>query len=299
MQKSPIDDLFFTIFGYYPKKAGEAYEKLVACSFKILTGQNLYYNQHLKGVFSKTDYQIDALNKDENAIIEAKDYSIGNRKVGRSDLQKLQGALSDLNIKKGIFASATEYTKPAQRYADSSEINPLQKDIELYEIRPSTELDEKGRIKTIVIYMTMVTADYKNAKYELAWTEDAINVLKKYDLINKELSFGLDSFYNNDGTFNCLLSEYTFENQPIYKNIDDEFGEGCWLLHGLNVKYKEFFLGLKGIQYKIPFRKSTTTFKIETEGIPKILIKSDDGNTNKLLTDEQFKKLILENGMIK
>lgn len=72
---------------------------LVAAAFKIVTGQQLKYDQHLRGEYSETDYQIDGLNLDEQKAIEAKDYTIDNRKVGRPDLQKLQGALSDLTLR--------------------------------------------------------------------------------------------------------------------------------------------------------------------------------------------------------
>lgn len=42
-------------------------------------------------------------------MVESKDYTIDDRKVGRPDLQKLQGALTDLpQIKDGIFTSATD-----------------------------------------------------------------------------------------------------------------------------------------------------------------------------------------------
>ena len=42
-------------------------------------------------------------------MVESKDYTIDDRKVGRPDLQKLQGALTDLpQIKDGIFTSAIQ-----------------------------------------------------------------------------------------------------------------------------------------------------------------------------------------------
>ena len=43
-------------------------------------------------------------------MVEAKDYSIEGKKVGRGDIQKQAGALNDLPIKQGIFASAIDYT---------------------------------------------------------------------------------------------------------------------------------------------------------------------------------------------
>lgn len=299
MKKSPIDELFYDLFGFYPNKAGTAYEIIVASAIKIISGDEIKYNQHLKGTYSKSDYQLDGLNIDKKQMIEAKDYTINKKKVGRDDLQKLQGALSDLDVEKGIFASATDYTKPAKKYSESTSKNPLHKEIELYNIRESTELDEKGRINKFVVTLSMITPDFTLAKMNFAWTNDAIEKFKKNGLIGEPIKLSTDRFYNEDGTINCLIEDFTYNNQPIHINMDDEFGEGCWLLPNRFIKYENELYGFKGIEYKIPYKKNDTTFTIESDGQPKILIKSEDGKVNKLLTDEQFRKLTIENGEIK
>lgn len=299
MKKSPIDELFYELYGFYPNKAGTAYEIIVASAIKIISGDNIKYNQHLKGTYSKSDYQLDGLNIDKKQMIEAKDYTINKKKVGRDDLQKLQGALSDLDVEKGIFASATDYTKPAKKYSESTGKNPLHKEIELYNIRESTELDEKGRINKFVVTLSMITPDFNLAKMNFAWTNDAIEKFKQNGLIEKPIKLSTDRFYNEDGTINCLIEDFTYNNQPIHVNMDDEFGEGCWLLPNRFIKYENELYGFKGIEYKIPYKKSDTTFTIESDGQPKILIKSEDGKVNKLLTDEQFRKLTIVNGEIK
>jgi hypothetical protein len=299
MQKSPIDDLFFELYGYYPNKAGQAYELLVSAAFKVITGENLKYDQHLRGTYSDTDYQIDGLNVDTEKAIEAKDYTINDRKVGRPDLQKLQGALTDLNIKGGVFASATEYSKPAKKYADSSSKNPHHKEIELYHIRPSTELDEKGRIKTFIINMTMIVPDYTKGDFKYSWTKEAIKKFEKNGLLEKPITMVLDRFYKKDGKIDCLLMDFTRENQPIHPEMEDEFGIGCWLLPNRYIKYDNELYGIWGIDYKIPYSRSTTTFTIEGEGEARILIKSEDGKVDKLLTDKQFKELTFKDGEVK
>jgi hypothetical protein len=296
--KSPIDNLFFELYGYFPNKAGQAYEILVAAALKLATDKDHKYDQHLRGEYSKTDYQIDGLNVDELKIVEAKDYTIDDRKVGRPDLQKLQGALSDLQVNSGVFASATDYTKPAKKYSLSSTGNPLQKEIELFEIRPSTELDEEGRIKKFIINMTMVVPNYSEGVFNYAWTEAAINKFTDKNLLGKEITMILDRFYKSDGSMDCLLMDYTKENQPLIADIKDKYANGCWLLHNRFIKYEEDLFGINGIEYKIPYNHSTTTFTIESEGEPKILIKSDDGKINKLLTDKQFKELTFDKGTI-
>lgn len=298
MKKSPIDNLFFELYGYYPNKAGTAYELIVAAALKIVTGESFKYDQRLIGNYSETNYQIDVLNEDKKQITEAKDYTIRNKKVGRSDIQKLQGALSDLDIKKGLFASATDYTKPSRKYSDSSTINPLQKEIELYHIRPSTKSDEKGRIVKFVIDIVMVIADFDNGDMQFIFTDSTIESFKKLKLIGKNSNIIVDKFYTKEGKFDCLVEEFIEKNQPISK-IDDKFGVGCWLLHDKYILYEENLYELKGVTYKIPYKKQASTFSIDVQGEPKILVKSEDGKINKLLTDSEFKKLTFKEGLVK
>lgn len=45
MQKSPIDDLFFQLYGYYPAMSGQGFEMLIAAAFKLLAGQEMAYDR--------------------------------------------------------------------------------------------------------------------------------------------------------------------------------------------------------------------------------------------------------------
>ena len=132
-------------------------------------------------------------------MVEAKDYSIEGKKVGRGDIQKQAGALNDLPIKQGIFASATDYTAPAKKYANSTHINPSQKPINLLHIRPSTELDRKGRVERIIINIEMIIDDFEHAQYHIHLSNNAINLLKKNNLLNKTLDCHIENFYNTYG----------------------------------------------------------------------------------------------------
>ncbi len=54
---SPIDILFEQIYGYRPKKDGEAYEILSASVMKLLEKKSLVtHDRKLRGSFSKTLY---------------------------------------------------------------------------------------------------------------------------------------------------------------------------------------------------------------------------------------------------
>jgi restriction endonuclease Mrr len=118
MDKSPIDDLFYSLYKFYPNKKGRAFELLVAAAIKIITGKKVDPDKHVKGEYSKTDYQIDGILYDDKGevMIEAKDYTARDEKVGRDDLQTMQGALTELKFIKGVFASATDFTRPARKY---------------------------------------------------------------------------------------------------------------------------------------------------------------------------------------
>lgn len=91
---------------------------------------------------SGTLYQIDGL-VDEIIMIEAKDYQKRNSKVPRADLQKQEGALSDLPCINMGGAFATDFTKPPHQFAKGSTNNPLQKPIIPFDIHKSEE-DKKG-----------------------------------------------------------------------------------------------------------------------------------------------------------
>jgi len=297
-QRSPIDELFFDLYGFYPTKAGKAFEILSAAAVKLITGKQVKYDQYVKGTFSDTTYQLDGeiISDEEKEMLEAKDYTILDRKVGRGDVQKLSGAL---DIDRGILASATDFTKPAAKYAKSSSTNPNQKQIELYHIRPSVESDEKGRIKKLVFKIHVAVPNFEKGQYQFEWTEDAIQKFEKRDLLHKEITMSLSEFYDINGNIVLTLMDFTKNNQPEHKKFEDEFAIGAWNLLGYYIKIADDFFGINKINYKVPYDKGVSELIIENEGTPKILIKSFDGKTNKLLTDKQFKDLTLDDNEIK
>lgn len=299
MKKSPIDELFYELYGYYPNKAGQAYEMIVSAAFKLLLDKDIEYDQRLRGKYSQTVYQLDSLVKDdsEDKMVEAKDYTIDNRKVGRGDLQKLQGALTDLPIGSGVFASATGFTKPASKYAESSDINPLNKNIELFDIRPSTEEDEKGRIKKIVVNMSIHVADYQNGKYQPIFTKDGFANLEKAGLANKPIEMRLEHFYDKDKRIIMTLHELTSKHPPGTTWETDFISKGCWVVNGF-FQIDNMLFEIKGLQYEVPFSVGKQELVIEGGGEPKIYIKSHTGEINKLISDKDLKKVKFENNKV-
>jgi len=300
MKKSPIDELFFEIYGYYPPKAGQAYELIVGAAFKLLFGNEVKYDERVRGKYSDTVYQLDGqINEAFNSsMVEVKDYTIDEKKVGRGDLQKLQGALTDLDVSKGIFASATDFSTPAKKYADSTIENPMQKQIDLFHIRQSTEEDEEGRIKKIVINISMHSPDYKNGKYNFCWTDEGCAMIEKNELVGKEITMDVDRFYDYNGNILTTLSEITKLNQPMTTFEEGYIAKATWVLKNAYWKYDQQLYGIKGVTYAIPFTCSKNEIIIEGGGEPKIYFKSQNGEIDTLITDEQLKKVRFEDGRV-
>lgn len=83
MKKSPLDELFNELYGFYPKKPGQAFEMMVSAAFKLLFNVDVSYNDYVKGIHSGTTYQLDGIiqNNGFEGMIEAKDYSLEGKKV--------------------------------------------------------------------------------------------------------------------------------------------------------------------------------------------------------------------------
>ena len=103
---SIIDDLYYQLYGEHQTKEGQALERLSAVAFKLLEeASKVQYDQQVRAAYSQTVYQVDGLigEGDQQVMVEAKDYTVRNDKVGRADIQKLEGALTDLDIAEGRF----------------------------------------------------------------------------------------------------------------------------------------------------------------------------------------------------
>jgi len=300
-QKSPIDELFYELYGYYPPKAGQAYEMIVSAAFKLLLDKDVEYDQRLRGDYSETIYQLDGLVKDDTnqKMVEAKDYTVDNRKVGRGDLQKLQGALTDLSVNSGVFASATGFTKPASKYADSSEKNPMNKNIELFDIRPSTEEDEKGRIKKIIVNMSMHIADYQRGKYQPIFTKEGFKSLEDAGLAYKSVEMRLENFFDKERNIILTLFELTGKYPPGTTWEENYIAKGCWIINGY-FEIEDNLYEIKGLQYEVPYSVGHQEIVIEGGGSPRIYIKSQTGEIDKLITDKDLKKVkFIDNKVIK
>lgn len=290
---SPIDKIFKEIFGYLPNKQGTAYELLAAIASYLLDEGNVRHDARIRGQFSDTLYQIDVHHTNTadktTSMGEAKDYSEQGKKVGRGDLQKLAGALPDLNsVDSGVFFSATGYSQPAKKYARVARSLTGGKPIDLYELRPGTELDENGFIKTIVVSIHVISPNARLGKWVPHLTERGQVALKT--LLNdgeesRRYDVMLDAFFDAQG--NEVLTFYNLTSQG-YGDVNQETNRayGSFLLNNLFIKVDGILAEIRGLEYDIPFSYYTREIRITDDSGHRFVIADENGNILKFLTDK-------------
>lgn len=287
--QSEVDDLFKSIYGYVPNKCGTAYELLVAAALKhIKHSAQVQSNQYVAGTYSKEKYQLDAV-IDSITFVEAKDYTEQKQKVGRPDVTKLAGALQDLPQSKGIVASATDFTRPAIKYAESTKANPVAKEIDLYHIRPSSILDEQGRIKKIVIKMHIFISDWQRAKWEPIFTKEGADLLRQQFNEGDKIELKTEAFYRKDGSE--IISAYELTSKIGVTDWDKKISIGSWKsTEPAHLKVNALLVSISELKYEIPYNVWEQEVIIEADGKACLLIRSHDGSIDKLLTDVDLKK---------
>lgn len=305
-KNSIVDELYYKLYGEHQTKEGQALERLAAVAFKLLEEERkVKYDQQVRAKYSGTVYQIDGLvgEDGDQAMVEAKDYTVTGDKVGRADIQKLEGALTDLDIEEGRFVSATDYTNRAKPYAKSTQTNPKQNPIDLYHIRPSTPDDEQGRVKTIQITIVAHGLALEFGKYLPVINRDFFETIKdKIPEGGKEMKMTLYQFYDKDGK---VVETFSNISSQLYHCLPQNFEKG-YVLKGTWEFAPSVYMDMPifgrvpidSIQYEIPTYTDEMSFSVNQDGKPVLLIKSDDGSIDKLITDEQLKKFKFVDGEV-
>ncbi|MFV2950213.1 restriction endonuclease [Pseudomonas japonica] len=292
---SPIDDLYEKIFGAAPNKAGTAFERLAAiATFVTEANGDVTHDAALRGAFSGSRYQIDVLHQspDAKSMGEAKDYTDRGGKVGRPDLQKLAGALLDLpDVEKGVFWSATGYTKPAQQYAEAASFM-AGKEILLRGLRESTPVDEEGFVKTIRINGTYHIAQLDKAIWKAHWTPKGRASL--IELIPEgenelKLEWKLEEILSATGEKLVSVSELT--STLGYGTIsEDGLSRGCYWLPQHYIEVNGNLVSICGIEFEVPYETHRTTFEITDNSTYRLVILDETGAPVKILTDEKIRE---------
>lgn len=297
---SPIDKMFHEVYGTLPTKAGTAYEMFACIAEHLMIGGEVQHDDRLRGEFSKTLYQIDVHSiSDEHIVMgEAKDYTIRNGKVGRGDLQKLGGALLDLpNVTKGKFYSATGYTAPAKKYANSAKNFSEQKSIEIYELRPSTEADEDGTIKTVVIEIIITTPRADIGSWKPHFTETGKRAIKAtlepgQSGINYNLT--LEKFYHETGKPAFTMYELT-KSGYAEANWHTKSAHATFLLKNTFILINGTLAEMRGLEYEIPFEETRKTITITDDRQCRFILKDQNGEILRFITDDQLKNYSFDN----
>lgn len=301
---SPIDKFFESIFGYLPSKRGVAYERLAAIALHLLAGGDVKHDVRQRGAFSQSLYQLDVLHttEDSKTVGEAKDYSYRKSKVGRGDLQKLGGALPELaGIDKGTFFSATGYTSPAKTYADHAE-DISGKPISLFELRRSTERDERGFIKTLVMRITAITPLLDQAKWTPHFTEKGSTKLASLlESSEDSVKFQVDLHCFCDAEGNEILSIRDLTARG-YGDINEDTNKshGCFLLDNHFIDIEGVLTEINGLEYEVPYSYDTSEIIISDDSEHRLALKNGEGKVLKILTDKKLREYTFdEDGNLK
>jgi len=248
-------------------------------------------NQYIKGEFSGEKYQLDALIESiEKIVLEAKDYSVDEQKVGRPDVSKLAGALNELPIDRGIVASPTNFSRHAKKYADGTKMNPNAKPIDLLHVRHSTVEDEQGRIMAVRIELHIERADFTNAKWEPIFTKEGADLLKSMFAIGTQIHEAIRAFYSIDGSVLVTMEQLTREislKQGKNGVVKDE-----WIPNiSSYIKIKDTLIPIQSYRYEVPFVVDKHDLVVECNGKAVLLVKSEDGKIDKLVTDADLRKV--------
>ena len=238
-------------------------------------------------------YQIDGL-VDRIIMLEAKDYAKRNKKVPLSALQKQEGALTDLSgITEGYFASATNYTKPAIQYTQSSGSNPMQKKITPFNIRKSNAEDTKGRIQRIAVQINALWPEFRPDSFRIQW-KDQQNLDKFNAYLQScgqlQVRIRLDKLYDDNSNQVITIEELIKSQQPKINKEDKEV-DGEFVITA-NIKIENQLFKIKGIKYIADVIHLLNDFEVKKNGDAIMLAKCNDLGIDTLRTDDELQQAL-------
>jgi hypothetical protein len=291
-----MEDLYEEIFGKKPAKKGTAYELMVGAVLKFLNKDaQITHNVFSKSPYSEDKYQIDNLYQTETTVfVECKNGSEKNKKVKRPDISKLAGALCILKgpINRGVVASSTDFTKQAKQFTqDFLKSNAIP--IDLLIIRQSIPEDTEGTVRKIIINLNIIKPDFQKASFGAILRTGQIPKELGYKEGDK-LNFTIDCFYKKDGSVLDTLLNLT-SKLPL--NTESMMAQGKWEFNEQAYIYVDKFLvPIEKVEYKVPFITLIEKLEINA-GKPAILVRSIDGEFEKIISVEDLRKIIArENG---
>lgn len=298
--KSENDSLFFEIFGYYPAKAGKAYEILSTAAYAIATrASNAVLDTRVRGKCGAL-HQLDGrlMVADDDVQLEAKDYK---SKIGIGKISEVKGRLSDLPVDRAVYA-AKQYTKPARQFAKGTFDNGDKKGVTLLDIRKSKNKDLIGRIGTIKVKISvppfpdMSLIDWCftfSPSTERIIANDGIDIQSEKDILivdDKDLDKAIIPEFEKDA-LNKIRGKSLNDGDLILGHLQNQ-GLYAQLSNGRKYPIEDFY-------YRVPICIINDETEVKPNGKPVIYIKSDDGTIDKLITDKDLLEWGKQNGITK
>lgn len=296
-----MDKLYQEIYGEAFAKAGTAYERMATAAISYLMNYPALYNQFVKG-YSGVEEQHDGniITPEGEIMVEAKDYK---SPIGYKHIAKQEGTLTDNDMKSGILVSHSGFSEPTIQYAKGTLTNPMQKSIILYDVRKSTDEDQKGRIAKIQINFNVSMLDFTLKCIRVDFTQEGLEQLSRNTIkkgqAEAHIRLHIEDFYDSKGNvINTIMQISTELNKYVDMNDESQIKiEGFYPLENHYIKYDNQLYPIKGLNYKIPVLRFTITDEI-IGGEPVLLVKSSDGKYNKLITTEELQQFSFDNGKI-
>ena len=302
-RKTPSEDLFYKLFGFYPKKAGTAFELIATAVMwhlvekediaNVILQESSFNASHDVKVKDVAKHQIDGIITCKNAYhkticeiaLEAKDHNQNNKakKVEIEEVQKLDSTIRDIEkFDSGVFFTSTDFTQDAINFVSGLSPKKHQKAIKIFKSRPSTKEDEKGRIKGFVINYSFKIPHKLILPY---FSEDC------------HLSYPIFCEYGNPlPIYNKQGKLITESSQEIIK----KFGDDNNVIGGF-VDIEGYLKNLSngnldsiiGFAFTTQIETINETHEIKPNGEPILYVKSMiDENVDVLITDTDLKNKI-------
>lgn len=105
-------------------------------------------------------------------------------------------------------------------------------------------------------------------------------------------------FYDFQGNEKISLDKIFQDLNDMVKDDSSQIMlSGVYPLDDYFVKYKNKLYAITGLAYKVPILRGRMTSEIKG-GKPVLLVKSDDGRYDKILSDDELKSIRFEDGKV-
>lgn len=215
--------------------------------------------------------------------IECKNY---NSRVTIGKVRDFHSVLNDIGNIQGIMVSRKGFQSGAKEYAEYYGIN-------LKEIREPEDADWKGRIKTIVMKLNMITTHIHERK---------INIDDEWMRNNDALPKGTTIYLQiNDTTDNIWLVDSLGNKISNFYQLDEKLPTDMKVAENVTYKYEfdnAFLENTEGIKFKIS--SIEYIYDVRESAMPDIVI--DGTHTAKAIIKDALNgsiKFVNNNGIIK